>query len=80
MSLRPREPIALPPHGALWLDPATLILLSVTPGKTGEVRAEFALALPNLAELRGTEWFVQSLVIPHSGQPSLGDPANLFVH
>ena len=45
----------------------------------GESRALLTLQVPDLPGLHNSEWFLQALVLPPSGQPYLGDPAVLRV-
>ncbi len=71
-------PVALPPFGDLWIDPAAVSL--VLPATVaGASRAMLDIAVPNLAALRGTSWFEQALTLATGGAIRLDPPSTLVV-
>lgn len=72
-------PAQLPPFGTLWLDLQQIALTQVVVPAPGELRVEFATPIPNLPEVRGTEWTVQALVLPPTGPAYLSTPSSLYL-
>lgn len=75
---RASAPTPIAPFGDLWLD-TTAISTTLLASAAGELRRTLALPIPALAALRGSEWFVQSLVLPAVGTPFLTDPNQLRI-
>jgi hypothetical protein len=74
-----QAPTQLPPFGELWLDPATAVPFGLISPPPGELRVRSSFLIPNLPTLRGTQWALQSLVLPPQGQPYLSSVTRLSI-
>lgn len=73
------NPTTLPGLGLLRLDPTYTGVTFVQPEATAE-RAPFRLTVPDAPVLRGTQFWLQSLVLPAAGTPYLTDAATILVN
>lgn len=76
---RAQAPWVVPGLGEVWLEPS-LAALEFVGGSAGEHRVARALPIPLVPALRGSEWFLQSLVTPAAAAPFVTEPVPFRIY